>query len=59
MSFEEKINILENILEQMSNENITLQEGVDLYNKALILIKECDQNLKDAKGKIEILDIGE
>ena len=59
MNFEENLKQLEDIVEKLSSDNIELQHGAELYSKAMELIKSCENYLKEAKGKIEIIDSAE
>ena len=50
--FEEKIKILETIIDQLENGNIDLDESINKYSEAMQLIKECDQELKAIETKV-------
>lgn len=52
MKFEEKIDILEKIVNELENDDINLDESIEKYTKAMILIKECDEELKNVEEKI-------
>lgn len=66
-SFEENFSRLENILEQLESESVTLDETLKLYEEGLTLTKLCYDKLagaemrikeinKSLKGEIEIKD---
>lgn len=55
MDFEKANQELEEIIKKLEDENTTLSQGIQLYEKANELIKVCEQQIKNAKEKIEIL----
>ncbi len=54
MTFEEKIQKIEEISNKLST-NISLQEGLKLYEEGANISKECLKELAEAKGKISII----
>lgn len=56
-SFEEALAKLERVVEELSNEEITLEKTVELYEKGLELSKICSETLEQASLKIEQIDI--
>ena len=52
LKFEDKINLLEKIVNDLENDNINLDESIEKYTKAMNLIKECDLELKNIEEKI-------
>jgi exodeoxyribonuclease VII small subunit len=52
MNFEESIKQLEEIAKKLESGNCTLDESIELYEKALALTKECSKVLENAKLKI-------
>ena len=52
MDYEKNIKELNKILEKLSNEALTLNESVELYENAEKLFKECNQYLSEQKGKV-------
>ena len=54
-TFEEAFARLENILEKMNTNEITLNESLSLFEEADRLIKKCDSYLSSAQNKIETL----
>lgn len=55
-SFEEALEELETIVEQLGDQNITLEKSVELYEKGLRLSKICSETLEQATLKIEQID---
>ncbi|HLB71073.1 MAG: exodeoxyribonuclease VII small subunit [Candidatus Methanoperedens sp.] len=55
MSFEEKLQELESIVEKLENGQLSLDESIDLFEKGIKLVRECDANLKNARMKVEKL----
>ncbi|HHU54947.1 MAG TPA: exodeoxyribonuclease VII small subunit [Mollicutes bacterium] len=61
MKFEEKIKELEKIINELESGNADLEDSIEKYTKAMKLVKECDEQLKnveDAIAKI-VLENGE
>lgn len=54
-SYETAIEELENILEKLSSDTVTLEESVELYARAAEQISFCDKTLKDASFRIETI----
>lgn len=52
MKFEEKMNKLETIINDLESDNSDLNESINKYTLAMKLIKECDSELKDVEEKI-------
>jgi exodeoxyribonuclease VII small subunit len=55
-SFEEALEKLEEIVEELNNDEITLEKSVELYEKGLELSKICTETLNQASLKIEQID---
>ena len=55
LSFEQALNELEIIAEKLEQNQLTLQESIDSYEKATFLRSHCENFLKKAEGKIEVL----
>jgi len=55
-SFEEALKKLETIVEKLSNEEITLEKSVELYEEGLRFSKICSETLENAALKIEQID---
>lgn len=56
MNFEELLNNIEAITKQIESGTIGLDKSIELYDKAMKDCKQCYDLLKNAKGKIEILN---
>lgn len=54
MTFEEKIDRLDDILNKLSGE-ISLQDGLKLFEEGANISKECFQELESVKGKVSII----
>lgn len=55
-SFEEALQKLEQIVEELNNDEITLEKSVELYEKGLELSKICTETLDQASLKVEQID---
>ena len=53
MSFEEKMNRLDEIVEKVENSTLPLEESLKLYQEGTALIKELQTALDDADKKIK------
>lgn len=54
-SFEEMMQELENIVQKLDNETVSLEESLDLYQRGMKLSAACDTTLKDAENKVNQL----
>ena len=52
MNYENSLKELEGIVNRLENEKLTLEEGVELFEKGVTLTKECLTALDEYKGKI-------
>ena len=55
MTFEESLDKLTKIKEQLDREDITLDESVELYKESVELTKTCLDLLKSTEGKISVV----
>lgn len=55
-AFEEALEKLEAIVEKLSDQNISLEKSVELYEEGLRLSKICTETLEQATLKIEQID---
>jgi len=55
MKFEEILDELETISSTLERGDLSLEEGIDLYNKGLDLSKQAVTMLREGKGKITLL----
>ena len=54
-SFEEMMQELENIVQKLDNETVSLEESLELYQRGMKLSATCDATLKDAEKKVNEL----
>lgn len=52
MKFEEKMQKLETIIAELESNNSDLEDSISKYNEAMMLIKECDEQLKTIEADI-------
>lgn len=50
--FEEKMKELETIVADLENGEIDLDESIEKYTKAMKLVKECDEKLKNIEEQV-------
>ena len=55
MNFEEKINKLQEIASKMENTDISMADGVKLYEEGVTIAKECYEELNSIKGKVTVI----
>ncbi len=53
--FEKSIKELEKIAESLENEQISLEDSIKLFEKGVMLSKQCTEYLENAKQKITTL----
>lgn len=56
-SFEDKVKKLESLLEELKDENLSLEKSVEIYKEALSLLKQTSKILD--KAKLEITEISD
>lgn len=56
MNYEKNVRELEEIVKKLSNEKLSMEEGLSLYEKGIALAGESLKELTTVKGKIEILN---
>ena len=54
-SFEDMMKELENIVQKLDNENVSLEESLNLYQRGMKLSANCDETLKEAEQKVNEL----
>ena len=52
MQFEKKLNELEQIVQKLEDKNITLADGITLFEQGLLLTKDCLKSLNESKSRI-------
>ncbi len=55
IDFEQANKQLEEIIAKLEDENTTLEEGMQLFEQATDLVKSCEEILKQAQIKIQML----
>lgn len=56
MTIDEGFILLQDILNNMDEENISLEDSFKLYNDGIKLVKELNEKLDDAEKKITIVN---
>ena len=51
-SFEEQLNELENIINELENGDVNLDDAINKYTKAMQIAKACSDKLKKAEEQI-------
>ena len=54
-TFEEQIEKLEKIVEELEKGELSLQDSVDKFEEGIKISKECNKTLEEAQKKITIL----
>ncbi|NCD05496.1 MAG: exodeoxyribonuclease VII small subunit [Spirochaetia bacterium] len=57
MNFEKKLKRMEEIATALRNNETPLEKSIELYEEGMILSKELEKSLEDAKRRIEIIKI--
>ena len=55
-SFESDLKKLQNILEDIESDELSLEKSIEKYKEGVELSKKCQKALEDAKQIIEVLD---
>ena len=55
MSFEKSLTELEEILKKLETSDTSLEDGIKLFEKGVVLTKECFDILESYKGKLTVL----
>jgi exodeoxyribonuclease VII small subunit len=53
--FEEAIKKIEYIVKRLEEEELELEEAIKLYEEGIYLIKLCEEMLKQAKERVEVI----
>ena len=59
MKFDEKLQILEDLIKEMESPDISLEDSLEKYTTAVTLISECQKQLDEAKERTAKLFIVE
>ena len=57
LTFEENLKKLENIVDQLESGEIDLEKSVKLYEKGMLLKKNCEEKLKKVEMQIKKIKI--
>lgn len=55
-SLEELFGNLEEIVDRLEGEDISLEESFQLYNEGMILLKKCNETIDTVEKKVLVLD---
>lgn len=53
--FERSLGRLEEVVKRLENTDLSLDEAMKLFEEGVILSRECQKQLEEAEGRIEIL----
>lgn len=53
--FERSLGRLEEIVKRLENANLTLDDAMKLFEEGVALSRDCQKQLEDAEGRVEIL----
>lgn len=56
LSIEETFAKLDDLIDQMDDEEITLEDSFKLYNDGLLLVKQCNEKIEKVEKDIEVLE---
>lgn len=56
VTLENAFDMLDNIIEEMSGDDVPLEKSFDLYKDGVKLVKLCNEKIQKVEKKIEILD---
>ena len=55
-SLEELFDNLQEVVDQLENEDVSLEESFRLYNEGKILLKKCNETIDTVEKKVLVLD---
>ena len=55
-NLEQKFQALEEVIEKLEGEDVTLEQSFDLYNKGMSLLKNCTRMIDEVEKKVLVLD---
>ncbi|WP_461518783.1 exodeoxyribonuclease VII small subunit [Porticoccus sp.] len=58
VDFEQKLNQLETLVNEMEKGSLSLEESLKAFEEGIKITRECQQALKDAELKVDILTRG-
>lgn len=56
LSFEQAMERLEAVVEQLEKGSVPLEEAIDLYQEGMLLAKHCETKLSQVEQKVRMLD---
>lgn len=59
MTYEQKLEKLNEIVSALDNEKLPLDDALELYKEGITLSAECKKELENAKQQVKILDSAE
>jgi exodeoxyribonuclease VII small subunit len=55
LTFQENLDSLEKIVEQLESGEITLEDSLELYKQGMLFLKECNDKIDKVEKEIEIV----
>lgn len=55
LTFQENLDGLEKIVEQLESGETTLEESLELYKKGMIYLKECNEKIDKVEKEIKVI----
>ena len=55
MEFEKKLAQLEETVKKLEDKNVSLEDGIGLFERGLTLTKECLKSLNESKARISVI----
>lgn len=60
MNLEERLDVLDKIIEQLESDEISLDDAFEKYSEGIKLVKECNESIDRVEKKVQLLmDNGE
>lgn len=56
VSLEEMFEQLETVIGEMEEENISLERSFELYNRGMMLLRQCNESIDEVEKKVLVLD---
>ena len=56
LDFESALNKLQEIVQSLENDSVTLDKSIELYEQGIILKEICNKRLQNAKMKVKNID---
>lgn len=58
-SLEQSFEVLEQVINRMENEELSLEDSFNLYKQGMDLVKECNASIEKVEKKLRVLSEGE